>query len=382
MSSVECSVGSAANSLESRSNLLLVAGASDICSGRSPNFCARGSSNLCACGSSNLCACGSSNLCACGSSNLCACGSSDLCSSGKRIIPSEDGSSCCYFLTRCFGYSLQCPARSNVRSCGKFGRIIFPSWIDTFRFLIKFRLGMPPTQVAPTSAPVPAPTKAPVISPVASPVSSPVASPVASPTNSNFPLYPGSNGLICECRWYVQDIIVSNSGDWGTLNQQELSGFLKLLLAMPNKFNPYPFTTMRARRKMLSSSDWSSLRGSVTSGTEVTTTEKTSPGSSLNQEKVQRVLQPSALSYSLAMDSQTPYGTPGSPPFGTQMIYSFVFCLNDPSYLGDYFSAFVKYLSNSTNQDQMAASISSLGLTSCTGVTTPFELSNRTCTGQ
>lgn len=224
---------------------------------------------------------------------------------------------------------------------------------------------VPPTfapVVAPTFAPVPAPTFAPVpsptLAPVPAPTLAPVTTPVAVPTgggSSVNPLYPGDNGLTCECRFYSQDILLSSATDWASLSQSEMTGILAILKAMVPEFDPFGFTRALA--------DCSLRGGPCNSGG--------------------RELQPNAIYYALALTSQTRFGNPSTAPndpYGITLVYEWEFCVDDPDFVGDYHEAFMSYLSNPTNLGQMESDVRNLGLSSLTEMTVPDQL-DEVCSG-
>jgi hypothetical protein len=217
-----------------------------------------------------------------------------------------------------------------------------------------------PPVVAPTFPPVVAPTVAPTVAPVPAPVTAP---PVASPDNGGNPLYPGGNGLTCQCRFYSQDIVVSDAVDYSNLDGGELSGFIQILLRMVNVFDPYGFNRRDRRMTTTTKTGSSSLRGGA--------------------DRRLRELEPTSLSFALDLTSQTRFGTAGTNPFGVQMVYEFEFCLDDSDFLGEYHAAFVNHLSsNSGNLAQMETDVRNLGISSLTELTVPDELQDRVCSGR
>lgn len=156
------------------------------------------------------------------------------------------------------------------------------------------------------------------------------------------------------------------------MTSSELSGYLGLLLAMPDQFNPYPF-----RRGLLkSSSNCNSLRG----GSDVSAAEATNNNTTLPCSRDGRVLVPTRLSYALDLQSQSRFGSSGVNPFGLLMSFSYEFCVDDGDFVGEYHDAFVDYLSQSSNLNEMASDIRNLGLSSTTSVSTP-ETQTTTCIG-
>ncbi len=209
----------------------------------------------------------------------------------------------------------------------------------------------PPTQapvVPPTDRPVDPPTEAPVEPPTEPPVEPPTERPVPATeapvepgrTSSNNPIYTGSDGLRCQCRFYTQDFIVSSTSDYRSLSSNELQAYIDVLLQIVDEFNPYPF-----RRVM--TADQPALRA--------------------------RVLEPTEISYSISLERQSRLGTSGTDPFGNRMTISYEFCVDDEPFVEDYHDAFVSYLRNGSNRDSMASQIRNAGLSSLTEVTVPNE---------
>ena len=199
--------------------------------------------------------------------------------------------------------------------------------------------------VAPTNPPV-APTNPPVAptEPPVAPTNPPVA-PTDVPTDaridtSNNPIYTGSKGLPCKCRFYTQDMLVSSTDDYRTLSSAELQAFIDALLGIFDNFNPYPF-----RRHL----------------------------ATVRSIRHTRFLQPSSVNYSFDVVKQTLIGTAGTDPFGVRVKYDYEQCADDPAYIDDYHKSFQDYLQNSGNLDSIASQLRDAGMSSLTEITAPVE---------
>lgn len=192
----------------------------------------------------------------------------------------------------------------------------------------------------PTNPPV-APTNPPTDTPVVAPTDPPTDPPVEAPTeSSNNPVYTGSDGMPCKCRYYTEDILVSSTDDYRTLSSGELNAYVQAMLAIVDDFNPYSF-----RRKLVSSR-WT-LRA--------------------------RILQPSSINYAFEVEGQTLIGTAGTDPFGVRTKFYYEFCVDDESYIDDYHDAFLQYMQNGSNREPIASQIRNAGLSSLTEISTPSE---------
>ena len=207
-----------------------------------------------------------------------------------------------------------------------------------------------PAPVTPTRPPT-TPTRPPT-TPTRAPTPAPVPTSGGTGTNVN-PLY-SKGGLQCECRYYSQDIIVTDSDEWDSLTQTQLNSFLQFLLDEFADFNPYSRRLQQHRRLRV---------GETTTKPEL--------------QHQQRELQPSEVSYAVSMDSQDLFGGVNAPPMGISVVYLYAFCVDEPDFVGDYHDAFVNYLSQSWI---LNAQGSGLSITSLSSVTTPDQLT-RECTG-
>ena len=207
----------------------------------------------------------------------------------------------------------------------------------------------------PTSPPI-TPTSPPT-TPTRAPTPAPVPTSGGSGTNVN-PLY-SKGGLQCECRFYSQDIIVTDANDWDDLTQTQLDAFLQFLLDAFGDFNPYPSS------RRLQQQDRRLRVGETTRQPE-------------KQQQHQRQLQPSRVNYGVSFDSVDLFGGVNAPPMGISATYSFAFCVDEPDFVGDYHDAFVSYQSQSSNRNAQG---SVLSIASLASVSAPDQL-NTVCSGE
>jgi hypothetical protein len=164
--------------------------------------------------------------------------------------------------------------------------------------------------------------------------------------------------LQCECRYYSQDIIVTDSDDWNTLTQTQLDTFLQFLLDAFIDFNPYPSGRRLQQHRRLRVG------------------ETIQPELQQEQEE-QRQLQPNDVSYGVSFDSLDLFGGVNAPPMGISTTYTFAFCVDEPAFVGDYHDAFVNYLSQSSIRNAQG---SALSIASLASVSAP-EQQSTVCTG-